>query len=98
MIKGGGPDMYGVMWSFFLAEGVNWANVLKCDFFDANHVWMIKLDGSWSLGPEGPPQWSGQKYSKIWQTFHITGHHAPTRVSFHPKTRQEDFLYDTKSS
>jgi hypothetical protein len=28
-------------------------------------------------------------------SFHITGHHAPTRASFHPKTRQEDFLYDT---
>ena len=31
-------------------------------------------------------------------SFHITGHHAPTRASFHPKTRQEDFFYDTKSS
>ena len=41
-------------------EGVNWANVLKRDFFEAN-VWMIELDGSWSLGPKGPPQWSGQK-------------------------------------
>ena len=30
--------------------------------------------------------------------FHILGHHAPTRASFYPKTRQEDFLYDTKSS
>ena len=30
-------------------------------------------------------------------SFHITGHHAPTRASFHPKTRPEDFLYDTKS-
>jgi len=30
-------------------------------------------------------------------SFHITGHHAPTRAAyFHPKTRQEDFLYDTK--
>jgi hypothetical protein len=27
-------------------------------------------------------------------SFHITGHHAPTRASFHPKTIQEDFLYD----
>jgi len=24
---------------------------------------------------------------------HITGHHAPSRASFHPKTRQENFLY-----
>jgi hypothetical protein len=31
-------------------------------------------------------------------SFRITGHHALTRASFHPKTRQEDFLYDTKSS
>jgi hypothetical protein len=31
-------------------------------------------------------------------SFHITGHHSPTRASFHPKTRQEDFLYDAKSS
>jgi len=31
-------------------------------------------------------------------SFHITGHHAPTRASFLFKTRQEDFLYDTKSS
>ena len=31
-------------------------------------------------------------------SFQITGHHAPSRTSFHPKTRQEDFLYDTKSS
>ena len=31
-------------------------------------------------------------------SFHITGHHAPTRASFYPKTRQEDFLYDTKPS
>jgi hypothetical protein len=31
-------------------------------------------------------------------SFHITGHHAPSRTSFHPKTRQEDFLNDTKSS
>ena len=31
-------------------------------------------------------------------SFHITGHHAPTRASFHPKTRQEDFLYDTNLS
>jgi len=31
-------------------------------------------------------------------SFHITGHHAPTRAIFHPKTRQEDFLYDTKLS
>jgi hypothetical protein len=41
----------------------------------------------------------GQKYSSKFGTeFHITGHHAPTRASFHPKTRQDDFLYDTKSS
>jgi hypothetical protein len=51
------------------------------------------------LGPKGPTQWSGQKSSSNFGTeFHITGHHAPTRASFHPKTRQEDFLYDTKSS
>jgi len=31
-------------------------------------------------------------------SFHITDHHSPTRASFHPKTRQEDFFYDTKSS
>ena len=31
-------------------------------------------------------------------SFHITGHHAPSRASFHLKTRQEDFLYNTKSS
>jgi hypothetical protein len=31
-------------------------------------------------------------------SFHITGQHAPSRTSFHPKTRQEDFLYNTKSS
>jgi hypothetical protein len=31
-------------------------------------------------------------------SFHTTCHHAPTRASFHPKTRQEDFLYDTKLS
>jgi hypothetical protein len=31
-------------------------------------------------------------------SFHITGHHAPARASFHPKTRQGDFLYDTKLS
>jgi hypothetical protein len=31
-------------------------------------------------------------------SFHITGHHASTRASFYPKTRQEEFLYDTKSS
>jgi hypothetical protein len=31
-------------------------------------------------------------------SFHITGHHVPSRTSFHPKTRQEDFLYDTKTS
>jgi len=31
-------------------------------------------------------------------SFHITGHHAPTRAFFRPKTRQEDFLYDTISS
>jgi hypothetical protein len=30
--------------------------------------------------------------------FHITGHHVPSRASFHPKIRQEDFLYNTKSS
>jgi hypothetical protein len=24
-----------------IPEGVNGANVLKCDFFDSNHVWMI---------------------------------------------------------
>jgi hypothetical protein len=29
-------DMY-----IALPEGVNGANVLKCDFFDSNHVWMI---------------------------------------------------------
>jgi len=29
--------------------------------------------------------------------FHIIGQHAPTRASFHPKTRREDFLYDTLS-
>jgi len=27
-------------------------------------------------------------------SFNITGHHAPTRAPFHPKTRQEDFLYE----
>jgi len=31
-------------------------------------------------------------------SFHITGHHAPTRASFHLKTRQEDFLYNIKVS
>ena len=31
-------------------------------------------------------------------SFHITGHHAPTRASFYPKARQEDFFYGTKSS
>ena len=31
-------------------------------------------------------------------SFFITGHHAPSRTWIHPKTRQEDFLYDTKSS
>ena len=31
-------------------------------------------------------------------SFHITGHHAPSRTSFHPKTRQGEDLYDTKSS
>jgi hypothetical protein len=31
-------------------------------------------------------------------SFHITGHHDPTRASFHPRLRQEDFLYDTISS
>jgi hypothetical protein len=25
-------------------------------------------------------------------TFHITGHHTPTRAYFHPKTRQDNFL------
>jgi hypothetical protein len=24
-------------------------------------------------------------------SFHITGHHAPSRTSYHPKTRQENF-------
>ena len=27
-------------------------------------------------------------------SFNISGHHAPTRASFHPKIRQKDFLYD----
>ena len=31
-------------------------------------------------------------------SFHITGYHAPTRASFHPKTRQKDFHYDAISS
>ena len=31
-------------------------------------------------------------------SFHITSHHAPSRTSFLPKPRQDDFLYDTKSS
>jgi hypothetical protein len=31
-------------------------------------------------------------------SFHITGHHAPSSTSFHPKIRQKDFLYDTISS
>jgi len=31
-------------------------------------------------------------------SFHITGHHAPSKTYFHPKTRQEDFLYVTRSS
>jgi len=31
-------------------------------------------------------------------SFHITGHHAPSRASYHPKTSQGDFLYDTKLS
>ena len=47
-------------------EGVKGANVLQCDFFDANHVWMI--DGSWSLGPKGQPQSSGQKFSSNFNT------------------------------
>jgi len=29
---------------------------------------MIQLDGSWSLGPKGPPQWSGQKSSSNFGT------------------------------
>jgi len=67
--------------------------------FIYNHVWMIYLDGSWSLGPKGPPQWLDRNPGKILAlSFHITGHHAPSRTSSHPKTRQEDFLYDTKSS
>jgi len=31
-------------------------------------------------------------------SFHILGHHSPNRASFHPITRWQHFLYDTKSS
>jgi hypothetical protein len=44
-----------------------------------------------------PLVWTGIQFKISALSFHITGHHAPTRASFHPKTRQED-LYDTKSS
>jgi len=39
-----------------------------CDFFDANHVWLTKLNGPQSLGAIGPPQWSGQKSSSNFGT------------------------------
>ena len=38
------------------------------------------------------------QFKNLALSFYITGHHAPTSASFHPKTRQEDFLYDTISS
>jgi uncharacterized membrane protein YsdA (DUF1294 family) len=44
-----------------------------------------------------PVVWT-EKVQILALSFHITGHHAPTRASFHHKTRQEDFLYVTKSS
>jgi len=44
-----------------------------------------------------PVVWTGIQQILV-LSFHITGHHAPTRASFHPKTRQEDFLYDIKLS
>jgi len=31
-------------------------------------------------------------------SFHILGHHSPTKASFHPKTRWQHSLYDTKLS
>jgi hypothetical protein len=37
----------------------------------------IQLDGSWSLGPKGPPRWSGQKYSSNFGT--VFPHYRPAR-------------------
>ena len=46
-------------------------NVWKCDFFDAHHNTFTYVDGSQSLGPNGPPQWSGQNISSVFGTDYL---------------------------
>jgi hypothetical protein len=78
-------------------EGVNGANVLKCDFFDA--IMFINYITTWFIGVWGqkdqPSRRDRNPVQILALSFHITGHHAPTRASFHPKSRQEDLHYDT---
>jgi hypothetical protein len=51
---------------------------------------MIELDGSWCWGQKDHPNGLDRSTVQILAlSFQITGHHAPTRASFHPKTRQE---------
>ena len=50
-------------------------------------------------GPSGHPSGLGGIPVQILAlSFHILGHHSPTRAPVHPKTRQEDLLYYTNSS
>jgi len=61
---------------------------------DAIFLMQIVFDGPQSLGSIGPPQWSGQKSSSDFGTeFPHYRPLGPIRTSFHPKTRQEYFLY-----
>ena len=62
------PGYYGYSWYWYIMTGYFqrgslWAKVLECDFFDANHVQLIELDGSQSSRQNGPPQWPGQNLS-----------------------------------
>ena len=73
-----------------IPEGANSPKVWECDFFDANHIWIIKVDDSRSLGPNGPPQWSGQNLGQIWhwdRTLWATT--PPPGLLFHPKHNRD---------
>ena len=67
------------------AEGVDWVNVCKCDFFDAHHNKITQVDGSQSLGPNGPPQWSGQNISSFFGTWYLSNEPHSTQGLISPQ-------------
>ena len=62
--------------------------------FDEHNYMVHKVWGR--LNPPSDP--GGIFVKTLALTFHILGHHSPTRALFHPKTRWQHFLYNTKSS